>query len=62
MGNKHVNDGKGPSFQRSHGRGDGSNPGRNNSGREKNKGHPNSEEHSRTPKGTRDGKSKKGWW
>ncbi len=53
MGTKHVNDGKGSSFQRSRGRSDGSKPSRNSDGRERNAGHKGAEEHSRNPKGNR---------
>jgi hypothetical protein len=55
---KHVNANKGASFQRSHGRRDGSGPSSNSSGRERNVGHRKAEEHSRTQKGNRDGRSK----
>ncbi len=54
MGTKHVNDDKGRGFQSSKGRNDGSKPDKSHSsGRERNIGHKDSEEHSRTPKGNR---------
>lgn len=55
MATKHVNDDKGASYQRSRGRDADVKPSEssNSSGRERNVGHGNAEEHSRTAKGNR---------
>ncbi len=50
MAKKHVNDDKDESFHRAKGRSDGEKPSDNSSGRERNVGHDNAEEHSRSHK------------
>lgn len=58
MGTKHVNDDKNANFQSAKGRRGGEAPSSSNDGRERNVGHSNAEEHSRTAKGNRGGESK----
>ncbi|MFA6158010.1 MAG: hypothetical protein WC763_00075 [Candidatus Paceibacterota bacterium] len=53
MGKKHVNAGKGASFQSSQGRRNSGSPSSNGGGRERNVGHTKSSEHSRVAKGLR---------